>query len=149
MENRISRRKMTTAARAITAMSTVAASFVAAPASASDSSSGSAAVTARIPVSCNIETRDFVLQSDNSAISGLVFEACNTNRGFQIVASHRALADGEDIRVLYGFNISQLRREGMSPIAMRSGARFGAVPVQIRAPSIDQPIAIRFSMIAI
>jgi len=149
MENRTSCHKMTNVAKAICALSTATAAFVAAPALASDSSSGSAEVTASIPVSCNIETRDFELRNDNSTVSGSVFEACNTNRGFQIVASHRALADGEDIRVLYGFNISQLRREGMSPIAMRSGARFGAVPVQIRAPSIDQPIAISFSMIAI
>ncbi|MEL7445021.1 MAG: hypothetical protein AAGK02_04325 [Pseudomonadota bacterium] len=119
------------------------------PAYASDKSSGSFQVGARIPVVCNLDTRSFVVEEEASIVRGAMFEACNTNRGFQVFATHRTLEDNERVRVRYGFEQSELHATGFSFVAMRSGARYGAVPVQIETLQLNQPISISFSLTAV
>lgn len=119
------------------------------PAMAADRSSGAYQVSARIPVSCNLDADSLVAQEGASVITGTIFESCNTNRGFQVLATHRSLGAGESVRVRYAGDMSELNQTGISVVTLRSGARFGPVPVQIDAREIDRPIAISFSLIAV
>ncbi|QFT76072.1 hypothetical protein [Erythrobacter sp. THAF29] len=127
----------------------VALACAAQPAMAADKSSGSYQVSARIPVSCNIDTRSIIAQGSASVVSGTVFEACNTNSGFQVIATHRSLGEDERVQVRYGSDFSELNQTGVSYVGQRWGARFGPVPVQIDARQVDAPIAISFSLIAV
>ncbi len=126
-----------------------AASLASSGALASDRSNGSFQVGAEIPVVCNLETESFVADEGATLVRGSMFEACNTNRGFQVIAMHRTLEDNERVSVRYGFERSDLHPTGFSYVATRSGARYGAVPVEIDARELNQPIAISFSLTAI
>lgn len=125
------------------------ASLVSGVAHASDRSNGSFRVGAQIPVVCNLETQSFVADGDSARVRGSMFEACNTNRGFQVIATHRTLDDNERVSVRYGFEHSELHPTGFSYVATRAGARYGAVPVEIDARELNQPISISFSLTAI
>jgi len=123
--------------------------FSSQPALANGKSEGSMQVSATVPVACSLDTRSFTLSDNRDRVTGTLFESCNTNRGFQVLAMHRQLGQNEQVRVRYGNEESLLHPTGFSYIAMRAGARFGPVPVEIDAADIDQPIAISFSLTAV
>ncbi|MEP0191732.1 MAG: hypothetical protein ABJP70_14030 [Erythrobacter sp.] len=125
------------------------ASLASSAALASDRSNGSFQVGAEIPIVCNLETDTFIADQDASLVRGSMFEACNTNRGFQVIATHRTLEENERVSVRYGFERSDLHPTGFSYVATRAGARYGAVPVEIEARELNQPISISFSLTAI
>ncbi|MEM7781247.1 MAG: hypothetical protein AAF697_12735 [Pseudomonadota bacterium] len=131
------------------AISFATAMFAVQPALASDKSSGSFQVGARIPVVCTLETGTFRAEEGATVVTGSMFEACNTNRGFQIIATHRVLEQDERIRVRYGTSSAQLHPTGFSFVTTRSGARYGRVPVRIEPQQLNQPISISFSLSAV
>lgn len=127
----------------------LAAAFAVQPAFASDKSSGSFQVGARIPVVCSLETQSFRAEDGAAIVTGSMFEACNTNRGFQVIATHRVLDEDERISIQYGSSMAQLQQSGFSFVTTRAGARFGPVPVRIEPQKINQPISISFSLSAV
>ncbi len=133
----------------IYAMPIAAMMFAATPAMAGERAQGGFRVSAQVPVSCKIEPGVFSAQDDNEVVTGTLFEACNTNRGFSVIATHRELAVGERVRVRYGRDTSDLNPGGFSLVAMRAGARFGPVPVTIQTGDIAQPISISFALTAV
>lgn len=123
--------------------------FAVQPAHASDKSSGSFQVGARIPVVCTLETQSFRAEEGASVVTGSMFEACNTNRGFQVIATHRVLDEDERVRIRYGSSTAQLHPTGFSFVTTRAGARYGMVPVRIEPQQLNQPISISFSLSAV
>ena len=120
----------------------------ASPAASSDKATGSFSIGASIPVNCALAANTFEVSSEGTVIRGTVSEACNTNRGFSVVAFHRPLSPGEQITVRYGSNVSGLTQNGYSVIGYRAGPRVGEVPVTIRTGSISKPLAISFAFAA-
>ena len=119
------------------------------PAHAADDTAGSFGVSARVPESCDIQAGNFQAQSGTGLVAGQVTEACNHNRGFQILASHRSLTDQERVDVDYGGVLAQLERSGLSPIAFRAGPRFKAVSVKIEAHNLTETLQVSFSLTAV
>jgi len=115
---------------------------------ASDASSGFG-ISLSIPVVCDLDAQDFVLDATQNRISGNVREFCNSSRGFQIMASHRPLYDGETVGLTYDGASAHLNSAGISTIAFRNGARFRSVPVQIEASGLETLLAVSFSIMAI
>jgi len=104
------------------------------------------AISVQVPEVCDIRASDFVLAAGTGEASGQVREYCNSSRGFQIMASHRALEPGEAVQVNYGGQVSALNPEGYSPLAFRAGARIEDVPVQIRSANLLNTLAISLAL---
>jgi len=122
---------------------------IAAPASAGEIGGGFE-IRTMVPVVCSLSAENVVLEAQTTdEIIVSVSEFCNTNSGFQVVASHRALDATEAVSVLYGNDLSELHPEGMTSISFRSGARFGQVPVRIRPQALNRPISVNFALTAI
>lgn len=135
-------------------LSTFAATFVAlfwlqSPASAASGDSGGFSISLTIPVVCDIEADDFVIDEGNNIVRGVVNEYCNSSRGFQILAGHRPLEDGEQVDLNYDGTLTSLDASGLSSVAFRSGARSGPVPVAIRTEGVLADLAVSFSVTAI
>ena len=135
-------------------LSTFAATFVVlfwlqSPASAASGDSGGFSISLTVPIVCDIEAADFVLDEGNNTIRGVVNEYCNSSRGFQILAGHRPLENGEQVDLDYDGTLASLDASGLSSVAFRSGARFGPVPVAIRTQGVLASLAVSFSVTAI
>lgn len=126
-----------------------ASAIFATPAIAGESASGGFRISLNVPVVCDLDAQPFELDASGQHFVGQVQEFCNSNRGFQVFASHRMLEQDESISVDYGGSRSTLDLTGMSPVAFRSGARFGYVPVSIEATNLRAPIALEFGLTAI
>lgn len=120
----------------------------AAPAAASSDVSGNFGIQAYVPAVCDIASDDFTVEQDG-VVSGSVQEFCNTNTGFQIVASHRPLMSGESADVRYGGVSTALDASGLASLAFRSGQRFATVPVSINASELEAPLSVAFSLYAV
>ena len=121
----------------------------AAPAQAGGSDSGGFRISLTIPVACDLEANDFFLDPNSGTVVGEVAESCNSNRGFQILASHRPLAENEAVDVNYGTQQASLDGSGLSAIAFRYGARHGSVPVSITPVRLVEAISVSFSLTAV
>src|SRR3546814_4114852 len=82
-----------------------------------------------VPEVCQIESSDIIVDAGSGLATGTVFEACNSGRGFRVMASHRMLADGEQVQINYAGEIRQLDNSGLSDIAYRRGPVVRNVPV--------------------
>src|SRR3546814_18493724 len=69
-----------------------------------------------VPEVCQIESSDIIVDAGSGLATGTVFEACNSGRGFRVMASHRMLADGEQVQINYAGEIRQLDNSGLSDI---------------------------------
>lgn len=118
------------------------------PALAGETAQGSARITATVPEVCDIAAGDFVLNEDGQ-VSGTVQEFCNSNTGYQILASHRPLAPSEVATVRYGGALRNLDLSGLSLVAFRAGQRIETVNVVIDARQITAPLAVAFTMSAV
>ncbi|MGB3710544.1 MAG: hypothetical protein WA985_02530 [Erythrobacter sp.] len=116
------------------------------PALASDNSDSGMQVSARMPVLCAISSATAMASEDDAIARSTIFESCNTNRGFQIVAFHRPLADGEQANVTYDGQRTNLERTGFSMVQFRQGARHGPVDVEVATQQLRAPLAISFAM---
>lgn len=118
------------------------------PAMAGSGASGSARITATVPEVCDISANQFVL-NDAGQVTGTVQEYCNSNNGFQIIATHRPLATSEIAQLQYGNVVRELDAGGLSLVATRMGQRIETVNVVIDARAIEAPLAVAFTMSAI
>ncbi|WP_133303969.1 hypothetical protein [Aurantiacibacter aquimixticola] len=119
------------------------------PAFASDQSGGNVNLSARVKVQCGLESTTLSVGDDANIARGAVFESCNSNRGFHVLANHRALADDERVRVIYDGATSELSPDGISPIQFRGGARHGAIPVAIQSERLQKQLTVSFALTAI
>ncbi len=116
-------------------------------AASNDTSGFSIAVT--VPIICDLEATDFIVDQTQNTVTGSVHEYCNSARGFHVLASHRPLQTGEQVDLNYGGVVSELAAGGFSSVAFRSGARIGNVPITIRANNVEAPLALSFAVTAI
>ena len=120
------------------------------PALADDRQSGAVRVSARVPIDCGLSAASVDVPAMQGRVQLSVMERCNSNRGFQIIASHRFLSDDERVVVHYGDEPArELDPAGLSPIVFRSGARFGPVPVSIAARDLATPLSLSFALTAL
>ncbi|MEE4209937.1 MAG: hypothetical protein V2I43_11780 [Parvularcula sp.] len=103
-------------------------------------------ITVRVPPSCSLDSSPVILDQDSQFVSSTFFESCNTNRGFQIVATHRPLAATERANVSFDGIQSSLNAGGLSFVQFRQGARHGPIAVNVAAESLDAPLAVSFAM---
>lgn len=132
----------------VTLAATLGIGLMATPAVASSDATGSVGVTAFVPEVCDISADDFSMDA-TGIVTGSVQEFCNTSTGFQVLASHRPLADSEIAAVQYGANTTLLDGSGLAVVAFRSGQRLATVPVSIDARNISSPLAVAFSLSAV
>lgn len=116
---------------------------------AAESRSKNFVASAVVPESCGLDAISFVLDDNQNIARGFVNEYCNSSHGFQVLASHRMLESGEQVEVDYDGSFVSLDQSGVSSVAFRQGARFGPVPVEIRALSMTENLALSFSITAI
>jgi len=116
------------------------------PALANDSAEGAMRVSARVPALCMLTSATTIASEDRAVARSTIFEICNTNRGFQVVASHRPLAQGERADVTYDGLSTPLGQSGLSVVQFRQGARHGPVDVRVATEELQSPLAISFSM---
>lgn len=131
------------------AVTIISGSFFALPAYAAPNDSGGFSVGVTVPVICDLEATDFIIDQTTNMITGQVQEYCNSSRGFHVLANHRPLLSGEQVDLTYGGVPSELAASGFSSVAFRSGARFGYVPITIRANNVEGPIALSFAVTAL
>lgn len=116
---------------------------------AAEAADGSLAVKARVKESCGIDASIVVLGDGSGFATGSVFESCNTQEGFQIVAQHRWLSQHERVLVNYAGQASYLQRDGWSRVATRLGAKFGTRPVSVRYSGLTQPLSLGLTITAL
>lgn len=119
------------------------------PAQAASGAQGGFSISLEVPVICDLSLPDFVVVDGEHGVTGEVQEFCNSSNGFQVIASHRPLNRDEIVEVDFGGEFARLNQGGVSAIAFRSGARFGAVPFSIDAAHLEGSLAVSFSLIAI
>ncbi|NVD26284.1 hypothetical protein HUO14_00030 [Parasphingorhabdus flavimaris] len=131
------------------AVAMISGSFLALPAHAAPNDTGGFSVAVTVPVICDLEATDFIIDQTTNIITGQVQEYCNSSRGFHVLANHRPLLSGEQVDLTYGGVASQLATNGFSSVAFRAGARFGYVPITIHANNVEGPIALSFAVTAL
>ena len=110
--------------------------------------SGSFAVSVRVPEYCEVNAPQILTAEGDGIVTGAVFESCNSQDGFQVVASHRPLAANEWVAFNYAGNIRYLRQNGWSEVANRAGAKFGERPISVSYTSLSAPLAINLTVTA-
>ncbi|MEQ5789309.1 hypothetical protein J3454_15565 [Erythrobacter sp. NFXS35] len=103
-------------------------------------------ISARIPPVCSLATSPLAVAGNETIASAVMFESCNTNQGFQVLATHRPLEPGESAKVSYDGQNSDLEVSGLSFIQFRRGARHGPVLVNVATGSLAAPLAISFAL---
>lgn len=101
-----------------------------------------------VPEICQIESSTIVVDAGGTA-SGTVFEMCNSGRGFRVMASHRELAEGEQVQINYAGEVRQLDNSGISDVAYGVGPTVRNVPVTIQTHGLVQDIAISLGLAVI
>jgi hypothetical protein len=66
-----------------------------------------------------------------------------------VLASHRALASGEQVQINYAGETRQLDSSGISDIAYRTGPSFGEVPITIQTSGLTETLAISLGLAVI
>ena len=106
-------------------------------------------ISLEIPEICHIEAPELVVDANRNSATGSVFEICNSGRGFRVLASHRNLADGENVEVTYGGEKRQLNASGVSDVATRQGPTLEQVPLEIKTEGLAQPLVVSFGLAVI
>lgn len=108
--------------------------------------SGSFGVSVQVAEFCEINAPQILAADGDGMVGGSVFESCNTQDGFQVVASHRPLESNEWVAFSYAGNVRYLNRSGWSEVANRSGAKYGERQVSVRYTSLTAPLAINLTV---
>lgn len=103
-------------------------------------------VTVRVPEYCEINASAIVASAGNGLATGTVFESCNTQEGFQVVASYRELEASERVAFNYAGQTSYLRRDGWTQVANRMGAKHGLRPIVVQHAGLEAPLAINLTI---
>lgn len=90
-----------------------------------------------------------VMGDGSGSATGSVFESCNTQEGFQVVAQHRWLEPNERVLVNYAGQANFLQRDGWSHVATRLGAKFGRRPISVRYTGLAQPLSLGLTITAL
>ena len=117
---------------------------ISSPALAQDG--GSFQVSVQVPEYCEINAPQILTADGDGVVSGSVFESCNTQEGFQVVASHRPLQANEWVAFNYAGAVRYLKPSGWSEVANRSGANYGERPVSVSYTSLTSPLAISLTV---
>lgn len=111
-------------------------------AQAETDANGSFQMSAYVPEYCEISASPIMVSDGDGILTGSVLETCNTEHGYSVVASHRALESNERIAFSYAGIESQLEPHGWTEVATRAGARYGLRPISVRHTSLASPLAI-------
>lgn len=103
-------------------------------------------VRVHVPEYCEINASTLFTSDGDGFASGTVFESCNTQEGFQVVASHRPLEEDEAVAFNYAGQLSYLRLDGWSQVANRTGAKFGTRPIGVQYSRLATPLAINLTI---
>lgn len=103
-------------------------------------------VSARVSAHCEINVAPILAPSGAGVVNASVFESCNSQDGFQVAASYRALAPGEAVQVSYAGQTTTLHQDGWSEVANRTGATYGARPLDIQYRGLATPLAINLTV---
>lgn len=109
---------------------------------AEPSANGSFQMSAYVPEYCEISAPPLLVPEGDGAFTGTVLETCNTEHGYSVIASHRALDINERIAFSYAGIESQLQSHGWTEVVTRAGARYGMRPISVRHTSLASPLAI-------
>lgn len=137
-------RSIRTAARRV--LMTAAIAALPAPVLAGEGDAGQMRISVQVPEICSLASAPVAVAEAGQFARADLFESCNTDRGFQVLAAHRPLASDESASVTYDGTRSALGREGLSLVAFRRGARHGPVPVSVAADALDAPLAVSFAL---
>lgn len=107
---------------------------------------GSFQVSVHVPEVCEINAPEVLAASGDGVVTGSVFESCNTQAGFQIVASHRPLERSESAIFTYANDVHALHASGWSTVANRVGAQYGVRPISLRHASLSAPLAVSLTI---
>jgi hypothetical protein len=107
---------------------------------------GSFEVSVHVPEVCEINASEVFAGSGDGVVTGSVFESCNSQAGFQIVASHRPLERSETAIFTYANDVRALHASGWSMVANRAGAQHGARPISLRHAALSAPLAINLTI---
>lgn len=124
----------------------IAAALVCPTAAFAQDPSTSFQVIATVPAYCEINASPILAETGDGMVMGSVFESCNTQDGFQVVASHRPLETNEWIAFSYAGKARYLNANGWSEVANRMGAQYGARPISLRYTSLAAPLAINLTV---
>ncbi|PWG02219.1 hypothetical protein [Sphingosinicella humi] len=111
--------------------------------------SGGVPISVTVPEVCQIEASAISVDATTGLASGTVFEMCNSGRGFRVVASYRALEEGEQVRIYYAGETRQLDPSGISAVAYRAGPVADSVPVSVQSTGLVQDLAISLGLTVI
>lgn len=111
--------------------------------------SGGVQISVTVPEVCQIEASAISVDAATGLASGTVFEMCNSGRGFRVVATHRSLGEGEQVRINYAGETRHLDPSGISAMAFRAGPIANSVPVSVQSTGLAQDLAISFGLIVI
>lgn len=103
----------------------------------------------RVPEYCEINASTLLASEGNGFATGTVFESCNTQEGYQVIASHRPLESSEAVAFNYAGELSYLRNDGWSQVANRTGAKFGIKPISVQYSALSTPLAINLTITTI
>lgn len=116
---------------------------------AAPDASGNMRISAIVPAVCGLEAPTIAVEADQAGAVGTVREFCNSSDGYMIMAGHRPLEAGEQVRIVYDGEVSELSPSGLSPVAFRSGPRLRSVPVMLQTTGLQTGLAISLAMTAI
>lgn len=123
--------------------------FASSAAMAADGGKASFDIRVTVPEYCEINASTVLTSDGNGFASGSVFESCNTQEGFQVIASHRPLEANEAVAFNYAGELTYLRDDGWSQVANRTGAKFGMKPISVRYTALTTPLAINLTITTI
>lgn len=116
---------------------------------AQDNSRGNMRISVNVPESCHMQANTIAIAPGHSPILATITEACNSGRGFRVMASHRPLLSDERVEVIYAGNTVMLASSGVSDIVFRSGPSFEHVAVAVNVAELRSALSISFGMTAI
>ncbi|AJA07648.1 Putative secreted protein [Sphingopyxis fribergensis] len=128
------------------AVALVSMAFAGSTAMAAESGKSSFDVRVTVPEYCEVNASTLMASEGNGFASGSIFESCNTQEGFQVIASHRPLEANEAVAFNYAGSLTYLRDDGWSQVANRTGAKFGMKPISIRYSALTTPLAINLTI---
>ena len=135
--------------RLYSAIACVSVAFTSSGAMAAEAGKASFDVRVTVPEYCEINASTVLTSQGNGFASGTVFESCNTQEGFQVVASHRPLEQNEAVAFNYAGELTYLREDGWSQVANRAGAKYGLRPISVQYSGLSTPLAINLTITTI
>lgn len=103
-------------------------------------------VSVTVPEYCEISSSDVVASTGDGLVTASVFEACNVQSGFQVVASHRPLEQYEHATFSYAQEVRRLHSSGWSMVANRVGAQFGNRSISVQHTALSAPLSIHLTI---